>query len=619
VHQDADRVRCFGRRALVVGAAQLGLFGVLVGRLHYLQVQEGERLRLLAEDNRISQRLLVPPRGRILDRLGRPIAENVPIYRVRLVPEQAEDVEATLAALARVIPLPPERIAAVTAQAKAVRPFAAVSIRDDLTWDEVTQVAVHTPELPGVLLESGLVRTYPHGPMLAHVVGYVGPVSQVEQASADDPLLQVPEFRIGKNGVEKAHDAVLRGKAGLSRLEVNAVGREIRELDRRKTEPGVDIRLSLDLDLQAFCMERLAGETAAAAVVVEVDSGAVLALASVPSFDPGVFTEGLSHGDWALLRDDRLHPLVNRCIRGQYPPGSTFKMITALAALETGAATPTTRVSCPGYTSLGNAKFHCWREHGHGPISLVQALAQSCDVYFYEMARRAGIDAIAEMARRFGLGEPLGVDLPGERGGLVPTREWKRQAVGSSWQKGETLVCGIGQGYVLATPLQLAVMTARLCNGGRAVRPWFVQDAAAAPAALPEIGVDPEHLALVLEGMNEVVNGGRGTARSAALALPGVTMAGKTGTSQVRRITKAERASGAYKRKERPREERDHALFVCFAPVERPRYAISVVVEHGESGARTAGPIAKDIMTRALEIDPAGKAPLVGFTGTGAA
>jgi penicillin-binding protein 2 len=283
-------------------------------------------------------------------------------------------------------------------------------------------------------------------------------------------------------------------------------------------------------------------------------------------------------------------------------------MITALAALEAGLVTPTTEVFCPGHMSLGNARFHCWRARGHGRMQLVQALAQSCDVYFYEIARRVGVDVIAAMAQRFGLGGQLGIDLPGEQSGTVPTTEWKKKRFGVSWQKGETLIVGIGQGFLTATPLQLAIMTARLCNGGRAVHPWFVQGEAAHVGegqgeAPPEVGVSSANLHWVLQGMREVVHGSRGTARSAALPLEGVLMGGKTGTAQVRRITKADRASGAYKRKDRPWNERDHALFVCFAPFDAPRLAVSVVVEHGESGSATAGPIARDIMHKALELD----------------
>ncbi len=612
MYQETDRHRLFTRRALVLGAGQLGMFGLLVGRLWQLQVGEGEKYALLAEDNRVNTKLIVPARGRILDRRGRPLARNVPAYRVRVVRERTPDLGRTLRALADLVPISPRRLEEVEEQAHNLRPFVPVPIRDDLSWEEVARIAVHAPELPGILLDQALLRDYPYGPVLAHVLGYVGPVNDRELQADRDPLLSLPEFRIGKKGIEKSYDKRLRGRAGLSKVEVNALGREIRELDRDEGDPGEDLQISLDLDLQRFCFDRLAQEKAAAAAVLDVQTGAVLASVSIPSFDPRPFANGLSSAAWKELSHDPLFPLVNKCIRGQYPPGSTFKMMTALAALEKGVIDPGHEVFCSGVFTLGNARFHCWKAGGHGRLALVQGIAQSCDIYFYDVALRVGVDAIAAMARRFGLGDRLGVDLPGERPGLIPTRAWKRERLGQPWQKGETVVTGIGQGFVLATPLQLAVMTARLCNGLKMVRPWYVRPVGAdgQPEEWPRIELPRDGLRAVLRGMYEVVNGARGTARRAKLPLEGIALAGKTGTSQVKRITRAERASGAHKRKDRPWEERDHALFVCFAPFDAPRYAVAVVVEHGGSGSRAAAPVARDIMTRTLEINPAGAALL---------
>jgi penicillin-binding protein 2 len=448
--------------------------------------------------------------------------------------------------------------------------------------------------------------------VLAHILGYVGAVSEAEQTDDRDPLLRLPDFRIGKTGIERSYDKVLRGRSGLSQVEVNALGREIREVERREGEPGRDIGLSLDLELQQFCFERLSLELSASAVVLDVRTGGILALASVPSYDPSLFTNGLKRTVWTELSTSPRTPLVNKCIRGQYPPGSTFKMMTAMAALEAGIITPSYRVHCSGSTWIGAAEFHCWKDHGHGRLDLLQALGQSCDVYFYDVARRTSIDTIAAMANRFGLGQVLGVDLPGEQPGNVPTTAWKKQRFGVGWHKGETLVCGIGQGYVNATPLQLATMAARLATG-RKIVPALVHGPAAAP---PEpLGVSQANLEAVLRGMLEVVHGARGTARQAALDLPGIEMAGKTGTSQVRRMTAAERAMGAERRKklEVPWIQRDHALFLCFAPYQDPHYAVSVVVEHGVGGAKVAAPIARDIMRKALELEPgSAKSPIAG-------
>jgi penicillin-binding protein 2 len=564
-HHAADRTKSFNRRALIVGGAQTALLGVLVGRLWQLQVQQSSQYALLAEENRVSQRLTVPPRGRIFDRAGEMLARNVPSYRVRVVRENTRDLRDTLHRIARFIPLDDRQIDEILATAKTQRAFVPVLVRDGLDWDAVTAVAVHSPEMPGVVLDSSLLREYPYGEVLAHVLGYVGPVNEEEQTEDPDPLLQLPEFRIGKNGIEGAYDRRLRGQAGLRRVEVNAIGREIRELDRDDGVAGEDIHLSLDLQLQQFTYERLSAELSASSVVVDVNTGAVLALASVPSFDPTAFLGRLSHQQWKEWRDSPRTPLVNKCIRGQYPPGSTFKMIVGLAALEAGLVTPSYDVFCGGYTSLGNARFHCWKSHGR--VALHEAISQSCDVYFYDLARRVGVDGIAAMARRFGLGHVLDLDLPGERPGLVPTSEWKRETLGEPWQRGETLVVGIGQGFMLTTPLQLAIMTARLCNGGRAVKPWFFRDKLKQPLSAPLIGVSQENLDHILKGMEMVVNHTRGTARRHALTLEGIQMGGKTGTSQVRRISRAERAAGLHKRKDRPWEHRHHALFVCFAPI----------------------------------------------------
>ena len=604
-HHAADRTKSFNRRALFMGAAQTAMFGLLVGRLWQLQIDQSPHYTLLAEENRVNQRLTVPPRGRIFDRNGVVLAKNTPTYRVRIVRENTRDLETTLASLARLIPLDERQIAEIIQTARTQRAFVPVLVREGLDWEEVTAVAVHSPHLPGVVLDSTLLRAYPHGEVLAHVLGYVGPATKAEQAVDADPLLRLPEFRIGKNGIEQSYDHALRGRAGRRRVEVNAIGREIRELDVADGEPGQDVRLSLDMELQQFCYERLSSELSASSVVVDVDTGAVLALASVPSFDPTAFLGRLSHQQWREWRDSPRTPLVNKCIRGQYPPGSTFKMITGLAALEAGLVTPNYEVFCGGHTSLGNARFHCWKSHGR--VAFHEAVSQSCDVYFYDLARRVGVDGIAAMAKRFGLGEALGLDIPGEQPGLVPTSQWKREALGEPWQRGETLVVGIGQGFMLTTPLQLAIMTARMCNGGRAVTPWFVRDADQPLPEFGSIGVSKVNLDHALKGMQMVVNNQRGTAYRHRLNLPDVQMGGKTGTSQVRRITRAERAAGLHKRKDRPWEHRHHALFVCYAPTDKPRYAISVIVEHGQSGSAAAAPIARDIMLRVLELDPAGR------------
>ena len=613
MYREGERQRLFTRRAAVLAGGKLVIMSILAGRMYQLQVVESDRYKMLAEDNRISLRLVAPPRGRILDRFGAPLAVNRENYRVLLIAEQTSDIERTLDVLDRLIDLTEAERDRVLREVKKRRSFVPVTVREDLDWREVSAIEVNAPDLPGVLIDVGQVREYPYSVKSAHILGYVAAVSESELA--DDPLLELPGFRIGKDGIEKTHDLALRGKAGSSQVEVNAVGRVIRELSRNDGVPGNDVRLTLDLALQAYVQDRLAFKQSAAAVLMGIETGDILAMASTPSYEPNQFAKGLSAETWKSVVSNPLTPLINKAIASNYAPGSTFKMIVTLAALEADVAQPDNRVFCPGFVRLGRAKFHCWRKYGHGWLDMVGAIKQSCDVYFYDLAKKAGIDRISEMAMRLGLGSKLLNELPGERAGLVPTREWKLRAVGEKWQKGETLITGIGQGFVLATPMQLAVMTARLASG-KAVVPRLVVDgndggsdggrAQTAPD-FASLKLSNRALAVVRQGMNAVANDKRGTAYWYTIREKGFELAGKTGTSQVRRISKRERETRVLKNHERPWRERDHALFVAFAPVEKPKYAIAVVVEHGGSGSSTAAPIASDILLETQRRDPLGK------------
>lgn len=606
--------RLFSRRTALLGGAKLVLLGALAGRMYYLQVVEADKYATLAEENRINLRLLAPLRGRILDRFGVTLATNDQNYRVVVIPEQTDDLNATLATLGRVLPVTENHVAQVLREAERKRPFVPIPVRENLVWDEVARVEVNTPDLPGVAIEVEQSRKYPYGGLGVHVLGYVAAVSEADLTG--DPLLELPGFRIGKSGVERQYDESLRGSAGNSQVEVNAVGRVIRELRREEGEPGHDVVLTIDMGLQHYAQQRLAGELSASTAVLDVQNGEVLALASTPTFDPTSFNRGLSVAEWQKLINDELHPLTNKAIAGQYAPGSTFKMMVALAALESGLKADHS-VYCPGHMSLGTSRFHCWKPGGHGTLDMLRGIQHSCDVYFYDIARRVGIDAIAAMARRFGLGATTGLDLPGEKAGLIPDRNWKLGAMGEAWQPGETLVAGIGQGFITTTPLQLALMTARLSNGGRAIVPHIRREQVFAygmqqphpPAEPPPIGVDEAHLAVVREGMNLVSNDPRGTAYRSRIDLAGMELAGKTGTAQVRRITAAERAAGVIKNEDLPWNRRDHALFVAFAPVAAPRYACAVVVQHGGGGAKVAAPIARDILLECQMRDPARRIP----------
>ena len=608
-NEDVERQRAFSRRGLLLGGAQALLLTGLAARMYYLQVVEADRYKTLAEDNRINLRLLPPPRGRILDRFGYALASNRQNFRVVLVREQAGDVERVLNALSQLMALDEHDYKRVLREVSRKRGFVPVTVRENLTWDEVSRVEVNGPDLPGVSIEMGQIRDYPYASSMSHVLGYVAAVA--ERDLTGDPLLELPGFRIGKNGIEQKYDLALRGSAGNSQIEVNAYGRVIRELNREEGKPGDELVLTVDGGLQTFVHQRLMSEKSASAVVMDIETGDVLALGSVPSYDPNAFNIGLTVKQWNDLLNDPLKPLNNKAIAGLYAPGSTFKMIVALAALKAGIG-PDHRAFCPGFMTLGRARFHCWKRHGHGWVDMIRGIQHSCDVFFYDVSRKVGVDNIAAMARTFGLGEPVGIDLFGEKGGVIPTRDWKLANIGEPWQGGETLVASIGQGFVLTTPLQLAVMTARLATG-KAVVPRLTrgvraenEDPAAPPPApdFAPLDVPEAHLALMREAMDAVSNHPRGTAYRARIEDEGWELAGKTGTSQVRRITMAERAAGVTKNEQLPWRRRDHALFVSYAPVHKPRYCCAVVVEHGGGGSKVAAPIARDILIETQRRDP---------------
>ena len=609
MYRDSGRYKLFSRRVAILGGGKLALLGLLAGRMYQLQVVESDRYTTLAEENRINLRLLPPPRGRILDRYGRPLAINQENYRVSLVAEQVQDVDAILDALSRIISLGDHERQRILRKVRRRRGFVPVTVRENLQWEDVSRIEVNAPDLPGLSIEVGQSRQYPFAHDFSHVLGYVAAVSEKEVTG--DPLLELPGFKIGKNGVERVFDRNLRGKAGNSQVEVNAVGRVIRELSRQEGQPGDDLRLTIDRDLQKLAADRLKKEKSAAAVVMDIHNGDVLVLSSVPGFDPNEFVTGLSSRSWRRLVNDPHTPLINKAISGLYAPGSTFKMVVALAALEANIVRPDHRVFCRGFTQLGNARFHCWKKHGHGWQDIYDAHKNSCDVYFYDIAKRIGVDRIAAMARKLGLGEKTGVDLPSEKGGVIPTRAWKKALIGTPWQQGETLVSGIGQGFILTTPLQLAVMTARLANGGEAVTPRLVRperiDGKDDTPKFKKLAISRASLDVIRDGMNQVTNEHGGTAYRARISEKGMEMSGKTGTAQVRRISKAERETRVLKNHERPWRERDHALFIGYAPSDDPRYAVAVVVEHGGGGSKVAAPIARDLLLATQKRDPSNR------------
>jgi len=615
--RDQSRFKIFTRRAMVLGGFKATLLTALLGRLYYLQVMKAEQYSNMADENRINLRLLPPPRGRIYDRNGEPIALNRKNYRVVVIPEQTSHtaskrsmaLKQTLDKLGFILPISDRDRRRVMKQAKHNRSFVPITVKENLTWQQVSQIEVNSLDLPGVTIDVGLTRRYYNASVFAHSIGYVGKVSAAETNSSNDPLLELPDFRVGKGGVERKHELALRGKSGSSQVEVNAYGRIKRELSRVEGKRGADIFLTLDVVLQKYAMERIAAHRSAAAVVMDVHHGDVLAMASTPSFDPNHFVEGLSVAQWEKLRDNPHAPLTNKAVAGLYAPGSVFKMATALAALQKGIH-PHAKIYCGGYMDVYDDRFHCWRRGGHGKLALRHALAQSCDVYFYDMALRVGIDYIAEVATKLGLGVSLGMDLPNEASGVVPTKEWKLEKLGRPWRVGESLIAAIGQGYVLSTPLQLCTMLSRLVNGGKAVVPHvaskrFHDDGRAYD--LPEaesLGLDDKHLRYIKQGMDMVMSHPKGTAHAHRIEDEDYEMGGKTGTAQVRTISKAERRRRVLKNEELPWKYRDHALFAGYAPTDRPRYTVSVIVEHGGSGSKVAAPIARDLLMATMKRDP---------------
>ena len=605
INAENKRTSIFTRRALLVGAAQLGTFGALAAKLYQVQMVEGGRYATMAESNRISARLIAPPRGRIIDRAGIVVGGNRLNWRALLTAELTTNVDGTLDTFARIVPLADHERARIERELRKRHRFIPVIVREFLTWEEMARIEVNAPDLPGILVDVGFTRLYPQGPALAHVVGYVAPPNEADLG--EDPMLALPGIRIGRNGMEKALDTRLRGRAGAVQMEVNAVGRVIRELDRQEGTPGQDLGLTIDVGLQNSVLRRL-GDESASAVVMDARNGEVLAMTTNPSFDPSLFNSGVSQAQWIQWTSNRKAPLINKAASGLYAPGSTFKMAVAMAGLEAKVIGPGDRISCPGFLDLGDTRFHCWSKSGHGALDMRGAIKNSCDVYFYEVARRAGIDRVAAMANRFGIGVELGIELPGVRKGLMPTKAW-RQAQGKAWNIGDTISCGIGQGYIQTTPLALCTYAARLATG-RAVQPHLtrtiggVLQKGALPGDWPSLGLPERALHLLREGMWAVVNEGGGTGAIARIGLPGMQLAGKTGSSQVRRVSREQREHG-FRSDKLPWEFRPHALFVCYAPYDQPRYAVSVVVEHGNAGAAAAAPLARDIMIDVLTRDPA--------------
>ena len=594
----------FSRRAWLLGAGQLAFGGVLIGRMGWIAVAQNERYSLLSESNRVNLTMIPPRRGWIVDRQGQPIASNRTDFRVDLIPDRLVDRDRTLAQLRQLLALTDEDMVRIRADLEKASGFQPVEVAENVDWERFAAVYVRQPELPGVAPTRGFARVYPAGAAVAHLAGYVGTPTAEQYRKTRDPLLLTPGFKLGKDGLEKTAETLLRGTPGAKRVEVTARGRLVKELATKEDVPGRTLRLTIDAGLQEFAARRL-GTNSGSAVVFDCQTGEMLAMVSMPAYDPNSFSDGISHLEWKMLSEDDHVPLMNKVTQGLYPPGSTVKPMNGLALMAAGVS-PHERVFCSGAMRVGNTVFHCHKRRGHGPLDLRQAIMYSCDIYFYEMIRRIGYDKVAPVARMLGLGEKYELPLTTQRYGTVPDSAWKQRKYHTKWTVADSLNASIGQGYVLANPLQLAVMAGRLASGS-AMMPTMIRDPfKPRAAALP---MDPAAFALIREAMFSVVNSG-GTGGAARIQVPGVGLAAKTGTAQVRRISMAERRGGVRGNAALPFKLRDHALFVCFAPYDNPRYAAAVVLEHGGHTVRNLDTplIGRDIMTYLFDRDRAMKA-----------
>jgi penicillin-binding protein 2 len=571
----------FERRAVLIGAVQGGIGVLLALRLGYLAIAENEKYRLESESNRVNLTLIPPRRGWILDRDGAPLASNRADFRVDLIPERLRNADDTVDRLGALLALEPARIADIKDRVKTSRGFAPVEVASGLNYEQFAALSVRLPDLPGVVPQRGFSRFYPTASSVGHLIGYVGPASAEEYEKDPNPILITPGYKIGKDGLEKQFEKNLRGVPGARRVEVTAGGRIVRDLETREDVQGAPIRLTIDGPLQDYAARRI-GLESGSVVVMDCQTGDLLCMASMPSFDPNSFSDGIGGVEYAMLREDERVPLRNKVLQGLYPPGSTIKPMHCMAFLRAGVK-PTETIVCGGGRRIGNRFFNC--HSSHGVVDMNKAIAQSCDSYFYHFAQAVGFDAVADMASLFGMGKQFELPVNSQFFGTVPNAAWKEKKFGRPWEPFDTVNASIGQGYYLASPLQLAVQSARLATG-KAIKPRLIIDGKANQA--PAFNFSPENIAFIRQAMSDVVNGA-GTARRAQLPLPDVKMAGKTGTAQVVSLSISDGRSGPWK-------YRDHGLFVFFAPFDNPRYAGAVVIEHG-GGSGSAYPIARDVMT----------------------
>jgi penicillin-binding protein 2 len=574
----------FSRRMMLLGGAQAAVGGLLIGRMGWLAIAQNEKYQLLSESNRV-QLIPVPPRrGWLIDRNGKPIAINKASFRVDLIPQQIVNGPHIIAELQQLLNLLPDDVERITRELAASRGFQPVSVADNIPYEQYAAITVRLPELPGVAASRGFTRFYPAGSAVGQLVGYVGPASAAEYEKENkNPLLLIPGVKIGKEGLEKSLETVLRGEPGGQRVEVTARGKLVKELDPKPDVSGQTVQLTIDADLHEYAARRI-GDQSCSIVVLDVTNGDILAMPSMPSFDPNNFSDGISRNEWKMLSEDDHLPLVDKALESLYPSGSTIKPSMAMALLNAGIDRKE-RVNCTGSYPLGNHVFHC--DKRHGPVDMTRAIEQSCDIYFYEMCRRVGAEKLAPMVRSMGFGEKFDLPFDNQRYGTIPDPEWMERKYHRKWQTYDTINMSIGQGQVLINPMQLATMASRLATGRRVV-PRLLKSKPVVPQT--QLAVDQDHLDFIRLAMAGVVD--HGTAAAAKLPLAGIQMAGKTGTAQTHNLSASER--GNYTAANW--KLRDHSLFMGFVPFDKPRYAAGAIVEHGGFGASVAAPLVRDTL-----------------------
>ncbi|MDB9762449.1 penicillin-binding protein 2 [Alphaproteobacteria bacterium] len=588
------------RRVIIIGSFKLLIFSIILGRLYKLQVVDRQKYKTLANKNRINLVFHAPVRGKVLDSIGNIIADNRKIFLLTLNPSHINNMDLTINSLKNLINISDEESNIFYTKLKeSEQKHITITLKKYLSWEQLSIISVNKPKLPGVNIEFSSIREYKRGSYFAHILGYT---SNDKDKNNKDNI--TGNFPYGLTGIEKVYDSYLRGVPGVEQVEVNAQGSYVRRLNMEKSKQGYNVQLTINSQLQDYT-HKIIGSNVGAALIIDANNGNILSSASSPSYDPNIFSRTLSDASWQKIISSENAPLINRPIKGLYPPGSTFKPVVALAALKYGIIKKTDKVFCNGSYTLGNRDFHCWNRVGHGHVNLTDAISQSCDVYFYEIALKLGIEKIAESAKLLGFGsyydEYFGISK-----GIVPNKKWKIDNYNESWQKGETLNVGIGQGFLLSTPLELAIMTGNLINGGKVIRPNIIKslpgDFKAVESIVKHNNFKIEHLNIIKKAMFNVVNTRKGTAWKSRTTDKDFSISGKTGTSQVRIISAEERASGIIKNKDLPLNKRDHALFIGFAPFNKPKYITSVVLEHAGGGSASAAPIGRDLLIASRKI-----------------